>query len=242
MSPKLSIVTIVYNGEDVLEGTIKSVVSQTYPSIEYIIVDGASKDGTLEIIQKYKEHIDILVSEPDKGLYDAMNKGISLATGDYLWFMNAGDHIPNPQVVEQIFKNDTDGDVYYGECMFVDDDRKHLGLRSEQTPHQLPQHLNWKDMARGMVVSHQSFILRRELAPPYIENNLSADIDWVIVGLKRAKKIIHTQMVISEYLVGGLSKQKHFQSLKDRFVVLQKHFGFFPNIIHHIRIVLRRFI
>ena len=89
--PKFSIITVTYNAEKVLEDTIQSIVTQSYKNVEYIIVDGGSTDGTLSIVNKYKEHIHTIVSEPDKGLYDAMNKGIKLATGDYLCFLNAGD-------------------------------------------------------------------------------------------------------------------------------------------------------
>ena len=90
-TPKFSIITVTYNAEKVLEDTIQSVISQTYHHVEYIIVDGASKDGTLSIIDRYRSRITTVVSEPDKGLYDAMNKAISLASGDYLCFLNAGD-------------------------------------------------------------------------------------------------------------------------------------------------------
>ena len=86
LTPKFSVITVTYNAEAVLEDTIQSVISQTYHHVEYIIVDGASKDNTLSVINRYKEHISRIVSEPDKGLYDAMNKGIKLATGDFLCF------------------------------------------------------------------------------------------------------------------------------------------------------------
>ncbi len=241
MSPKLSIITVVYNGKDVIEGTIRSIIQQSYSNIEYIIVDGLSNDGTHDIIRKYQESIHVYISEKDKGLYDAMNKGMKLATGDYIWFMNAGDHIPQKNTVENIFQDSIQGDIYYGECMFVNEKREHQGLRSELTPHLLPQNLKWKDMAKGMVVSHQSFILKRSIAKPYIDNNLCADIDWVIDGLKNANVIIHTKIILSEFLMGGLSKQRHQESLKNRYSVLQKHFGFMPNIWNHIQIVIRAF-
>ena len=89
--PKFSIITVTYNAAKVLEDTIQSIVTQTYKNLEYIIVDGGSTDETLDIIHKYQEHITTVISEPDQGLYDAMNKGIKLATGDYLCFLNAGD-------------------------------------------------------------------------------------------------------------------------------------------------------
>lgn len=91
--PKFSIITVTYNAAKVLEDTIQSIVTQTYKNLEYIIVDGGSTDETLDIIHKYQEHITTVISEPDQGLYDAMNKGIKLATGDYLCFLNAGDSL-----------------------------------------------------------------------------------------------------------------------------------------------------
>lgn len=100
-TPKFSVITVTYNAEAVLEDTIQSVISQTYRHVEYIIVDGASKDKTLSIIDRYKDHIAKVTSEPDKGLYDAMNKGIRLATGDYLCFLNAGDSFHEDDTLQQ---------------------------------------------------------------------------------------------------------------------------------------------
>src|SRR4051812_1110497 len=91
--PVLSVITVVYNNVSHIERTLLSVLDQTYPHIEYIVIDGASTDGTLVIIEKYKDRIAKLISEPDKGIYDAMNKGLAIATGDYVLFMNSGDEI-----------------------------------------------------------------------------------------------------------------------------------------------------
>ena len=121
--PKFSIITVTYNAGKVLEDTIQSVISQTYRNVEYIIVDGKSKDNTLEIVDKYRNHISKVVSEPDKGLYDAMNKGILLATGDYLCFLNAGDELHDNQTLQQIvhtLKGTALPDVIYGETAIVD--------------------------------------------------------------------------------------------------------------------------
>ena len=100
--PLISIITVVFNGGDTLEDTILSVFSQCYDNIEYIIIDGGSNDDTLDIIQKYDAKVDFWVSEADKGIYDAMNKGIKLASGDYIGFLNADDFFSNPQSVEKI--------------------------------------------------------------------------------------------------------------------------------------------
>jgi glycosyltransferase involved in cell wall biosynthesis len=246
---RFSIITVVFNGALLLEDTILSVLNQTYPHIEYIIVDGASRDGTMQIVQKYAQSFDNQlntnfnfrwISERDKGLYDAMNKGQRLATGDFLLFLNAGDHLFSPDTLAQIAAQATvDTDILYGEVMWVDAHRKHLGTRSQRTTQQLPDVLDWKSMRYGMVVCHQAFFARRTIAPAYLENNLAADIDWVIVCLKRARRIQHTHIMVSEFLTGGISKQKHRQSLLDRYSVLQTHFGWLANGFAHLYIIGR---
>jgi len=238
--PKISIITIVYNGASLLEGTIKSVVKQSYSNIEYLIIDGGSKDGTLDLIHKYEHAISKWVSEPDKGLYDAMNKGLKMATGDFVWFMNAGDHILKTDTVEKMVAAcQPNTDIIYGEVMLVNDKRAYQGTRSELTTQKLPAQLNWKSLSKGMVVCHQGFLPKRSLAPNYMLDNLSADIDWVIQSLKQAKVVTNTNITVAEYLMGGISKKQHKQSLKDRYAILSKHYGFVPNLWNHFMIVLR---
>lgn len=116
--PVISIITVTYNAADLIETTIKSVLSQTYSAIEYIIIDGCSKDGTLDVIQKYKDKISYYVSEPDGGIYDAMNKGIKASHGNWINFMNAGDAFYNNNVVENVFQGrvfDNKVKVLYGD-------------------------------------------------------------------------------------------------------------------------------
>lgn len=238
--PIISVITVVYNGEKLLENTILSVVNQTYPNVEYLVIDGNSKDKTVSIIKQYENQVSTWISEPDKGLYDAMNKGLTLATGDFVLFMNAGDEFCNNQVLEQVFsKYDTETDVLYGEVMMVDEMRNAIGTRTEITTRKLPKKLTWKSMKLGMVVCHQAFIPRRELCPKYIDNNLSADIDWVIKILKKSRKNINTEIIIADFLIGGVSKQRHRQSLNNRYAVLQNHFGILPNFFNHILITIR---
>lgn len=113
---KISVVTVSYNAADTIEETIRSVVNQTYDNIEYIIIDGGSTDGTVDIIKKYADRITYWVSEPDKGIYDAMNKGIDAATGDYINFMNAGDTFASDDIFSKIVNHfiDNPSDVFYG--------------------------------------------------------------------------------------------------------------------------------
>ena len=237
--PFISIVTVCFNAANVLEGTIKSVISQTCQDIEYIVIDGASKDDTLNIIEEYSPNISKWITETDKGIYDAMNKGIRLAKGKFIWFLNAGDHAYDDRVVERLKEASEHADVLYGEVMIVDESRKHLGTRSEITVHKLPDHLSKKDMVRGMIVCHQGFIPRTELVPNFINNNLSADIDWVINILDKAKNVSKVDFLIASYLAGGVSKKKWQQSLKDRFSILKNHFGLINALYNHVIIVGR---
>ncbi|MFZ2898849.1 MAG: glycosyltransferase family 2 protein [Saprospiraceae bacterium] len=239
-SPSVSIITVVFNARELLEGTMRSVFSQSWPHIEYIVVDGGSKDGTADLVRAKDSRIAAWVSEPDKGLYDAMNKGLRMATGDFVWFLNAGDHLFAPDTVEKVMKKcGPSTDVLYGEVMLVDDARRHLGTRSELSAQKLPAHLTWKSLRLGMVVCHQAILVRRSIAPFFIENNLTADIDWVIQALKKSRETLHTGLILAEYLQGGVSKKRHRQSLKDRYAVLRRHYGFFPNIFGHVWILLR---
>ncbi|MEZ0538194.1 glycosyltransferase family 2 protein [Fibrella arboris] len=249
----ISIITITYNAEQFLERTINSIVAQRQAILgvdyEYLVVDGASTDGTLALVRTYKSHISRWVSEPDKGLYDAMNKGLHMAVGEYVWFMNAGDELYDENVLAKLLDQvrtqppDDPVDVYYSDALFVNEDGTPVGLRSQVTPHALPagasDTLRWQDMALGMKVSHQAFIARRTVAPDYPVTNLSADLDWEIRCLKAAKRTEQLPFVLCRYLVGGLSKQQHRRSLTDRFKVLTWHFGLLPTIWNHVRIVWR---
>jgi len=236
----ISIITVTYNCVDLIEATLKSIFDQDYPNIQLIIVDGASNDGTMDVINKYENKIATILSEPDKGLYDAMNKGLNLAKGDYVWYMNAGDHIHSPNTVTSMLKDlPAQTDIIYGEIHMVDDQRNKIGTRSEITPHKLPENLKWQDMRHGMVVSHQAFLPARNICDPYINDNLSADIDWVINCLKKSNHNYNTHLILADYLMGGTSKQQHKKSLKDRYSILKNHFGTFSNLINHFYIIVR---
>ena len=178
---KFSIITVTYNAAPYLERTVLSVLSQSYPDIEYLIIDGQSTDGTVDIIRQYESGIAYWVSEPDKGLYDAMNKGLRRATGDYVWFLNAGDTLPSADLVQtiaqKIARRKHLPDVIYGDTAIVNNEGCVLGMRHLRPP----KKLTWKKFAWGMLVCHQAFIARRELAPEYDPAYpLCADYDWCI--------------------------------------------------------------
>ncbi|MBK8922200.1 MAG: glycosyltransferase [Saprospirales bacterium] len=241
-SPSFSIITVVFNGAGLLPGTAESVRAQTYPHIEYILVDGGSTDGTVDLIRAYAARMPNLrwISEKDNGLYDAMNKGQRMATGDFVWFLNCGDHLHAPDTVEKLAALATDQtDVLYGETLLVSAARTPAGTMSALSTRQLPKRLSWKSYRCGMPVVHQSFIARRTLAPAYIAGNLCADYDWCIRVLKNSRKTACSGLILSDYLMGGMSKQKHRQSLKDRFRVMRVHYGLLPTLLAHGWIAVR---
>jgi glycosyltransferase involved in cell wall biosynthesis len=228
--PKLSVITVVYNGVKDIERTMLSVLNQTYPNIEYLVIDGKSNDGTLEIIKKYQDRIK-LMSERDTGIYDAMNKGLKMATGDYVLFMNAGDEIYASDTVAKVFATANDADIYYGETEMINDQGESLGQRR----HKAPEKFTWRSFKYGMSVSHQAIYIRRSLTDQYNERyHLSADIDWIIRAAKKAKRIVKVDGYVAKYLVGGMSKQKHKQSLLERYAIMNRYYGSIPTMFYHL--------
>jgi glycosyltransferase involved in cell wall biosynthesis len=138
--PILSVITVVYNNAADIERTMLSVVNQTYKGIEYIVVDGGSIDGTLQIIEKYKDRIAKLISEKDKGIYDAMNKGLAIATGDYVLFMNSADEFYSADTVANVFAAEPNADIYYGETEMIGPNGESLGQRR----HAAPENFTWR--------------------------------------------------------------------------------------------------
>lgn len=237
--PKFSIITVTYNAGAVLEDTIQSVITQTYRNVEYIIVDGGSKDHTLDIINRYREHIHTLVSEPDKGLYDAMNKGIRLATGDYLCFLNAGDEFHEDDTLQLMVHSITGTelpDVLYGETAIVDEEGHFLRMRRLSAP----ENLNWKSFKDGMLVCHQAFFPRRELAEPYdLRYRFSADFDWCIRIMKKSHTLHNTHLTLIDYLSEGMTTRNHRASLHERFRIMCRHYGYPSTLARHAWFALR---
>lgn len=254
-----SIITVTYNAAQWIERTIQSIIFQTCPNIEYIIVDGGSTDGTIDIITKqrsalanYKLQITKWISEPDEGLYDAMNKGLKLATGDYVWFINAGDRIHSANTIQEIINclspshversRDTFHllpDIIYGETEISDAQGNSLGMRRLKAP----EKLTWKSFKMGMLVSHQSFIVKREIAEPYdLQYRYTADFDWCIRCLKKTNNILNTHLTLSYFLEAGYSSTNRKTSLKERYKIMCKYYGKIPTQIRHLWFALRFYI
>lgn len=249
-----SIVTCTFNAEHEIQRTLDSVREQTHPDVEHLILDGLSKDHTVALAEEYKRrseedetgHTVIIVSEKDGGLYDAMNKGIHRATGDYILFLNAGDVFPSAETLEHIAASVGDGEalpgVLYGDTDIVDDNGHFLRHRRLQPP----SRLTWRSFRHGMVVCHQAFYARTDLAKanPYnLDYRYSADVDWCIRVMKDAAQrhlaLKNVHEVVVNYLDGGMSIKNHRASLQERFHVMRTHYGLIVTVAMHLWFVLR---
>ncbi|MDD5991776.1 MAG: glycosyltransferase family 2 protein [Prevotellaceae bacterium] len=248
---KFSIITITYNAEAFLPRTVESVLSQHYRDIEHIIIDGASTDSTISVAQDYMQrsyaaqngHEVRIVSEPDNGLYDAMNKGLRQASGDYICFLNAGDFFPNANVLDTIVSRSLTGKsrqqlpaVIYGDTDIVDNDGNFLRHRRLAPP----RNLTWRSFRKGMLVCHQAFYARLDIARtvPYdTRYRYSADVDWCIRVMKEAERmgagLAYVDSVVVNYTQEGQTTKHHRDSLKERYRVMQCHYGAFTTALMH---------
>lgn len=256
---KFTIITCTYQAENEVERTLRSVLEQTYKDVEHLIVDGASTDATLRLAQAYvtesqaqnNGHKVMVTSEPDKGLYDAMNKGLKHATGDYVLFLNAGDTFPSESTLTQVAASAERASglpgVLYGDTDIVDNEGRFVRHRRLSPP----KKLSWKSFMQGMVVCHQAFYARTDLAkkvPYQLKYRYSADVDWCIRVMKMAQKqglpLCNVQTVVANYLDGGMTEKNHKASLKERFRVMESHYGYLPTLFMHawfaVRSVLKK--
>ena len=237
-NPVFSIITVTYNASRWLERTLQSITSQDYPDIELIVIDGNSTDGTQDIIRKYESRVDFWISEPDQSLYDAMNKGLKKATGDYVWFINAGDEIYSPDTLTQIVNKLPDilPDIIYGETEITDPDGHSLGMRRLRTP----KRLTWKSFRMGMLVCHQSFLVSREIAPLYnIRYRYASDYDWCIRCMRKTGSIFNTYLTLSKFLEVGMSSKNRKASLKERYKIMCQYYGRFSTQLRHLWFAIR---
>jgi glycosyltransferase involved in cell wall biosynthesis len=216
---KISVVTVTYNASKDLEKTIESVISQTYfPHIEYIVIDGNSKDNTKDIIKKYEKYISHWTSEPDKGIYDAMNKGIHWATGEWINFMNAGDVFTKNTILEEIFSKDFQTiDIIYGNYIIAYQQYKKL----KYTPSPL------NDFYKGMIINHQSTFVKTILAKshPYDTRlTIACDYEQLFTFYREGKRFQHVDIFVAEFAAGGASTAKKIVYLKECKHIASQYF------------------
>ena len=266
---KITYVTITFQAAKVLQRTLDSVLEQDYPEITHLIIDGASTDGTIEMVNDYIErsnasengHKVLLMSEPDNGIYDAMNKGLRSLDGDYVCFLNAGDFLPAPDIASRIngqcsmfngqcsmvngqcsMVNGQSPAVLYGDTDIVDGEGRFLHHRRLAPP----EHLTWKSFRHGMLVCHQAFYARTDfaIATPYNQKyRYSADVDWCIRIMKAAAKenvpLLNLHMVVANYTEEGQTTIHHRESLIERYKVMESHYGRISTFLMHCWFVVR---
>lgn len=245
---KLTVATVTYNAAPLIARTIASVERQNHPSVEHLIIDGNSSDETLAEVHHYQErnsragvpHEVNCLSEPDSGLYDAMNKALQMATGDYIVFLNAGDTFHTDDTLARIAelarRSSVAPAVVYGDTHLVDADGNYL-RRRRLSP---PEVLTWRSFRHGMLVCHQSFFVRTDLARrfPYdLRYRFSADFDWCIRLLREAARealpVVNSRLVIADFLHEGMTTRHHKASLKERFRIMTRHYGWATTMLQH---------
>jgi glycosyltransferase involved in cell wall biosynthesis len=214
-NPLISVVTVVYNGAATLEQTMLSVINQTHRNIEYIIIDGGSTDGTVDIIKKYEKHLAYWVSEPDKGIYDAMNKGIDKATGEWINFMNSGDTFySNIVIADLIGYINSNIAILYGNICF-----------NKKAVHVFPEKITSLYFLIGRMICHQSIFARRDLFEIKsfdIQYKTVADKEWLISMVKKKIRTKHVPVTVCNYDISGSSSDVS-EYLNASMTVIKKH-------------------
>lgn len=216
-SPLVTVVTVVFNGESFVAETIQSVIEQTYPSIQYILIDGGSTDNTLAIVNCYKDKIDIISSGPDKGIYDAMNKGLALAKGTWINFMNVGDRFYNSETLESVFSG-----LSLDEYCIIYGNHEVLYEKRKLMKYPAPLSLLWK----GMTIQHQSIFVKTALLkekPFDLFYKYAADFDLVYGCFKKGDKILHIDQCISSVSAQGISETNSVKTYREFGNVVLKY-------------------
>ena len=254
---KITVATVAYNAGALIGRTINSVEEQDYPYVEHLIIDGNSTDDTLNRIHHYMErnstasikHEINCLSEPDKGIYDAMNKALGLTTGRYVIFLNAGDCFyatdTLSRIVRAISQEEAQPAVVYGDTHLVDGFGNFL-RRRRLTP---PERLSWRDFKEGMLVCHQAFFARTDLARACLYDTnyrFSADYDWTLRIMQEAErrslKLLNAHLVVANYLSEGTTTRNHRRSLMERLRIMAVHFGWATALKQHLWFVCRAFL
>ncbi len=240
MEPLFSIITVTFNAADTVGRTLESVDCQTFGNYEHLIIDGASGDNTKAVAEKYNNEKRRIVSEPDKGLYDAMNKGMALSSGKYLIFLNAGDKFHSRETLEhisEIIEENNFPGIVYGQTNIVDVNGKFVSKRHLTAP----GNLTLKSFSDGMLVCHQSFVAIRDIVGTYnTEFRFSADYEWCIRCLQHSRNNVSMgDEVLVDYLDEGITTSNRFPSLMERFRIMCFYYGTFPTVLRHVKFLFR---
>lgn len=238
--PLISVITITFNAAETLPLTMESVSEQTFKDFEHVIVDGASKDDTIIVARRMGQSGLRIVSEPDNGLYDAMNKGLKMARGRYIIFLNSGDRFHSPESLKAYADAiaEKNPDIVYGETDIVDIEGKRIGPRHLS----VPEILTVDSFSNGMLICHQAFMVKKDIAPLYdTDYRFSADYDWCIRCIKasRAGDRVNLHCITIDYLADGLTEKHKTASLVERFKIMAAHYGSMKAVAAHLSFIPR---
>lgn len=238
--PLISVITITFNASETLPLTMESVAAQTYQDFEHIIVDGASTDDTIMLARNMGRPGLRIVSEPDEGLYYAMNKGLKMARGRYLIFLNSGDRFHSYDTLKQYADaiEERNPDIIYGDTDIVDIEGNRIGPRHLSAP----EMLTFDSFSQGMLICHQAFMVRKDIAPLYdTDYRFSADYDWCIrcIQASRAGDRLNLHRVTIDYLADGLTDKHKKASLIERFKIMAAHYGSMKAVAAHLSFIPR---
>ena len=225
-TPLVTIITIVHNGAEYIEKTIESVLNQTYNNVEYIIIDGDSTDGTTGIIKKYEQAIDYWVSEPDAGISDAFNKGVTAGTGQWLNFMNCGDRFASADTIQDVVGNiDEKADVIFGKANVVDGNGNIILTAGSA--------FDGKKFSRGRMIPHQSAFHNRCYFQRYglFDKGLKMVMCYEMLLRKKPLSTVFIDKTVSEMLVGGVNETNDYLRLKEARMVKRKYCSDVGNLI-----------
>jgi len=238
--PDVTIITVVRNGSDFIEQTILSVVNQTYNNIEYLVIDGNSTDKTVEIIKRYNDKIAYWLSENDKGIYDAMNKGIRLATGKWIGILNCGDYFVKSSTISDLFLNNTydEFELIYGNMfmrhVFPGDSRQYNQL--------LLSNSDFRMLKKKFIVGHGSCFFKRTCIEKNGDYDLSfkiaADTELLLRYLKNGIRWKHINIPVHYFDTSGVSYKKIYRTRIEEFLAYRKHFNFFHSLTVEVKPLL----
>ena len=234
-NPKVTIITVSYNAVETIEKTIKSVIDQTYNNIEYIIIDGGSKDGTVNIIKKYSAYITKWISEPDKGIYFAMNKGIILASGEWIHFKNCGDYFTSNEVLSSVFNghNYQGIDIVHGNCIYFNS----WGYRVYK-----PAILH-KSYKESMPIIHSASFIKSDLHKNFLFNTIyksSADYDFFYRCFEMKIKDEYIDINVSLFNQIGFSTQNRNLAIKENYKIQGKDKTILGKIFIEVKLLNRK--
>lgn len=241
---KISIITICKNSETTISQCINSVAEQSYPNIEYIIIDGASSDGTLQIIDKYKNKISSIISEPDKGIYDAMNKGVNVSTGDYLFFLNADDFLISNNTIENVaeFINSRNGktaDIYFGQVLIYN---KKNGIGNLWKAANVSKF----SLYRGSIPHQATFCKRESFSKCGLFDTsykIAGDYEWFVRSLlKYNLTFVRSEIIVTVFNKGGISTDNNSAIIikKEKERIRKTNYSFWERKYYNFRWFIKK--